>query len=148
MPGQPRQPGAPGQADPALARLTPPAHAADRVIGAAQRSDTVPSAGWGCLRTSGGRRHDLLLLWSVSVLPVNAAGQVLLVRHAGRDDGWAVPGGALEVGESPASAAFAKPARRSALRYGYSGYSTYSAAPTMRYIPKWRRRRLRHNNRL
>lgn len=49
--------------------------------------------------------HDLLLLPSVSVLPVNAVGQVLLVRHAGHDDGWAVLGGAVEVGESPAQAA-------------------------------------------
>lgn len=49
--------------------------------------------------------HDLLLLPSVSVLPVDAAGRVLLVRHAGHDDGWAVLGGAVEVGESPAETA-------------------------------------------
>jgi 8-oxo-dGTP pyrophosphatase MutT (NUDIX family) len=49
--------------------------------------------------------HDLLLLPSVSVLPVNAVGQALLVRHAGHDDGWAVLSGAVEVGESPAQAA-------------------------------------------
>jgi ADP-ribose pyrophosphatase YjhB (NUDIX family) len=30
---------------------------------------------------------------------------MLLVRHAGHDDGWAVLGGAVEVGESPAQAA-------------------------------------------
>jgi len=30
---------------------------------------------------------------------------VLLVRHAGHDDGWAVLGGAVEAGESPAQAA-------------------------------------------
>jgi ADP-ribose pyrophosphatase YjhB (NUDIX family) len=61
------------------------------------------SAHIGRLRAAVG--HDLLLLPSVSVLPVNAAGQVLLVRHAGHDDGWAVLGGAVEVGESPAKAA-------------------------------------------
>ena len=49
--------------------------------------------------------HGLLLLPSVSVLPVDAAGRVLLVRHAGHDDGWAVLGGAVEVGESPAETA-------------------------------------------
>jgi len=49
--------------------------------------------------------HDLLLLPSVSVLPVDQAGRLLLVRHAGHHDGWAVLGGAVEVGESPAEAA-------------------------------------------
>jgi ADP-ribose pyrophosphatase YjhB (NUDIX family) len=49
--------------------------------------------------------HDLLLLPSVSVLPVDPAGRMLLVRHTGHDDGWAVLGGAVDVGESPAEAA-------------------------------------------
>jgi 8-oxo-dGTP pyrophosphatase MutT (NUDIX family) len=49
--------------------------------------------------------HELLLLPSVSVLPVDEAGRVLLVRHAGHGDGWGVLGGAVEVGESPATAA-------------------------------------------
>jgi ADP-ribose pyrophosphatase YjhB (NUDIX family) len=49
--------------------------------------------------------HDLLLLPSVSVLPVDPAGRVLLVRHTGHDDGWAVLGGAVDMGESPAEAA-------------------------------------------
>ena len=49
--------------------------------------------------------HELLLLPSVSVLPVDEAGRVLLVRHAGHDDGWGVLGGAVEPGESPAAAA-------------------------------------------
>ena len=48
--------------------------------------------------------HDLLLLPSVSVLPVDEAGRVLLVRHAGHGDGWGVLGGAVDVGESPSSA--------------------------------------------
>jgi ADP-ribose pyrophosphatase YjhB (NUDIX family) len=47
----------------------------------------------------------LLLLPSVSVLPVDGAGRVLLVRHAGHHDGWAVLGGAVEIGESPGEAA-------------------------------------------
>jgi 8-oxo-dGTP pyrophosphatase MutT (NUDIX family) len=42
---------------------------------------------------------------SVSVLPVDGAGRVLLVWHAGHEDGWAVLGGAVEVSESPAEAA-------------------------------------------
>jgi ADP-ribose pyrophosphatase YjhB (NUDIX family) len=49
--------------------------------------------------------HELLLLPSVSVLPVDEAGRVLLVRHSGNDDGWGILGGAVEVGESPATAA-------------------------------------------
>ena len=49
--------------------------------------------------------HDLLMLPSVSVLPVDQAGRVLLVRHTGHDDGWAVLGGSVEIGESPAQAA-------------------------------------------
>jgi len=49
--------------------------------------------------------HDLLLLPSVSVLPIDQAGRLLLVRHEGHRDGWAVLGGAVEVGESPAEAA-------------------------------------------
>jgi ADP-ribose pyrophosphatase YjhB (NUDIX family) len=61
------------------------------------------SAHIGRLRAAVG--HDLLLVPSVSVLPVDATGRVLLVRHAGHDDGWAVLGGAVEVGESPAQAA-------------------------------------------
>jgi len=49
--------------------------------------------------------HELLLLPSVSVLPVDEAGRVLLVRHAGHDDGWGILGGAVEPSESPAAAA-------------------------------------------
>ena len=49
--------------------------------------------------------HELLLLPSVSVLPADEAGRILLVRHAGHDDGWGVLGGAVDVGESPAEAA-------------------------------------------
>jgi 8-oxo-dGTP pyrophosphatase MutT (NUDIX family) len=49
--------------------------------------------------------HDLLLLPSVSVLPVDQVGRLLLVRHAGHHDGWGVLGGAIDVGESPAEAA-------------------------------------------
>jgi 8-oxo-dGTP pyrophosphatase MutT (NUDIX family) len=49
--------------------------------------------------------HELLLLPSVSVLPVDDAGRVLLVQHAGHEDGWGVLGGAIDVSESPAEAA-------------------------------------------
>jgi ADP-ribose pyrophosphatase YjhB (NUDIX family) len=61
------------------------------------------SAHIGRLRAAVG--HDLLLVPSVSVLPVDAAGRVLLVRHVGHEDGWAVLGGAVELGESPAETA-------------------------------------------
>jgi 8-oxo-dGTP pyrophosphatase MutT (NUDIX family) len=49
--------------------------------------------------------HDLLVLPSVSVLPVDPAGRLLLVRHTGHNDGWGVLGGAIDPGESPAEAA-------------------------------------------
>lgn len=49
--------------------------------------------------------HELLLLPSVSVIVVDDHERLLLVRHAGQRDGWAVPGGAVDVGESPAEAA-------------------------------------------
>ena len=49
--------------------------------------------------------HDLLLLPSVSVLPVDPDGRLLLVQQAGHHDGWAVLGGAVDPGESPAEAA-------------------------------------------
>jgi ADP-ribose pyrophosphatase YjhB (NUDIX family) len=50
--------------------------------------------------------HELLVLPSVSVLPVDdEAGRLLLVREAGHDDGWSVLGGAVDAGESPAAAA-------------------------------------------
>lgn len=49
--------------------------------------------------------HELLLLPSVTVLPLDEAGRLLLVRHAGHGDSWSVLGGAVDVGESPAEAA-------------------------------------------
>ena len=49
--------------------------------------------------------HELLLLPSVTVLPVDSAGRIMLVRHDGHDDGWGTLGGAIEPGESPAVAA-------------------------------------------
>jgi len=49
--------------------------------------------------------HELLLLPSAAVLPVDEAGRLMLVMEADRDDGWTVLGGAVDVGESPAEAA-------------------------------------------
>jgi ADP-ribose pyrophosphatase YjhB (NUDIX family) len=49
--------------------------------------------------------HELIQLPSVSVIVVDDQGRLLLVRHAGSQDGWAVPGGAVDLGESPAHAA-------------------------------------------
>ncbi|AEV84201.1 NUDIX hydrolase [Actinoplanes sp. SE50] len=49
--------------------------------------------------------HELIQLPSVSVLVVDDRDRILLVRHAGDADGWAVPGGAVDIGESPAAAA-------------------------------------------
>ena len=47
--------------------------------------------------------HELLLLPSISVLPRDDAGRILLVRL--RDGGWATIGGFVEPDESPADAA-------------------------------------------
>jgi 8-oxo-dGTP pyrophosphatase MutT (NUDIX family) len=49
--------------------------------------------------------HELLLLPSSAVLPVDEAGRVLLAWHAGAADGWSTVGGAVDPGESPAEAA-------------------------------------------
>ncbi|HEU5109666.1 MAG TPA: NUDIX domain-containing protein [Micromonosporaceae bacterium] len=49
--------------------------------------------------------HDLLLLPSVSLVITDEAGRLLLVRHAGHGHWWGVPGGAVDVGESPAETA-------------------------------------------
>ena len=54
------------------------------------------------LRDAVGSR--LLVLPSVSVLPRDAAGRVLLVRHADSGD-WGTIGGFVEPDESPAQAA-------------------------------------------
>ncbi|MFI5928296.1 NUDIX domain-containing protein [Micromonospora sp. NPDC051543] len=49
--------------------------------------------------------RELIQLPSVSVLVVDETGRLLLVRHTGSPDRWGVPGGAVEIGESPAQAA-------------------------------------------
>jgi 8-oxo-dGTP pyrophosphatase MutT (NUDIX family) len=49
--------------------------------------------------------HEMLLLPSVSVLPFDENGRLLLVRHAGHQDGWGILGGAVDPGESPAETA-------------------------------------------
>jgi ADP-ribose pyrophosphatase YjhB (NUDIX family) len=49
--------------------------------------------------------HELLLLPSVSVLPADETGRVLLARHVGQGGEWGTVGGAVEPGESPAAAA-------------------------------------------
>jgi ADP-ribose pyrophosphatase YjhB (NUDIX family) len=49
--------------------------------------------------------HELVLLPSVSVIVIDDQTRLLLVRHTGDRDGWAVPGGAVDIGESPAQAA-------------------------------------------
>ncbi|HEY6495226.1 MAG TPA: NUDIX domain-containing protein [Trebonia sp.] len=49
--------------------------------------------------------HELLLLPSSAVLPVDGGGRVLLAWAAGASDGWSIIGGAVDPGESPAEAA-------------------------------------------
>ncbi|MEV6516718.1 NUDIX domain-containing protein [Micromonospora chalcea] len=49
--------------------------------------------------------HELIQMPSVSVIVVDDRARVLLVRHAEDGNGWAVPGGAVDIGESPAQAA-------------------------------------------
>ncbi|MFI7074796.1 NUDIX domain-containing protein [Micromonospora sediminicola] len=54
--------------------------------------------------------HELIQMPSVSVSVVvvdddDDDARILLVRHVGHHDGWAVPGGAVDIGESPVEAA-------------------------------------------
>ncbi|MET8526575.1 NUDIX domain-containing protein [Micromonospora sp. NPDC005172] len=49
--------------------------------------------------------HELIQLPSVVVLVVDDDARLLLVRHTGEQNGWAVPGGAVDIGESAAEAA-------------------------------------------
>ncbi|MEU7794061.1 NUDIX domain-containing protein [Micromonospora tulbaghiae] len=49
--------------------------------------------------------HELIQMPSVSVVVVDERARILLVRHAEDGNGWAVPGGAVDIGESPAQAA-------------------------------------------
>ncbi|WP_435206540.1 NUDIX domain-containing protein [Micromonospora sp. bgisy143] len=48
---------------------------------------------------------ELIQLPSVSVVLVDEHERLLLVRHTGSPDRWGLPGGAVEIGESPAEAA-------------------------------------------
>jgi ADP-ribose pyrophosphatase YjhB (NUDIX family) len=72
--------------------------------------------------------HELIVLPSVSVLPVDASGRLLLVRPTGHDDGWHILGGAVDPGESPAEACVREareeigvPVRLSALLGAFGG---------------------------
>jgi ADP-ribose pyrophosphatase YjhB (NUDIX family) len=49
--------------------------------------------------------HELLVLPSVAVLPIDEDGRVLLGWPAEFSDGWGIVGGAVDPGESPAEAA-------------------------------------------
>jgi len=62
--------------------------------------------------------HELVLLPSVSVLVVDDHARLLLVRHTGNRDGWAVPGGAVDIGESPAQAAVREIREETGLQIG------------------------------
>jgi ADP-ribose pyrophosphatase YjhB (NUDIX family) len=48
---------------------------------------------------------ELILLPSVTVLPLDTGGRLLLGRHTEAGGAWATVGGAVEIGEAPASAA-------------------------------------------
>ncbi|BCY09783.1 NUDIX domain-containing protein [Actinoplanes sp. L3-i22] len=62
--------------------------------------------------------HELIQLPSVAVVVVDGHGRLLLVRHAGHREGWAVPGGAVEIGESPVQAAAREIHEETGLRIG------------------------------
>jgi ADP-ribose pyrophosphatase YjhB (NUDIX family) len=49
--------------------------------------------------------HELLLLPSSAVLPIDEEGRMLLGWQAGASRGWSTVGGAVDPGESPAEAA-------------------------------------------
>jgi ADP-ribose pyrophosphatase YjhB (NUDIX family) len=48
---------------------------------------------------------ELILLPSVTILPLDADGRLLLGRHTEAGGAWATVGGAVEIGEAPATAA-------------------------------------------
>ncbi|WP_436536432.1 NUDIX domain-containing protein [Actinoplanes sp. HUAS TT8] len=62
--------------------------------------------------------HEQILLPSVSVIVTDDRGRLLLVRHSGDHDGWAVPGGAVDLGESPARAAAREILEETGIRIG------------------------------
>ncbi|MFI1989029.1 NUDIX domain-containing protein [Actinoplanes sp. NPDC020271] len=62
--------------------------------------------------------HELIQLPSVAVLVAGEDGRLLLVRHAGHREGWAVPGGAVEIGESPVDAAVREIREETGIRIG------------------------------
>ncbi|AVT31367.1 MULTISPECIES: NUDIX domain-containing protein [unclassified Plantactinospora] len=64
---------------------------------------------------------ELLLLPSASVLPVDPAGRLLLVRHRGHTEGWGLVGGVVEPGESPAEAAVREAAEEIGVRVRLTG---------------------------
>lgn len=76
-------------------------------IGAKRDPATVPLVGISShlARLRGVIGHELVPLPSVSVIVVDDHARLLLVRHTSNRDGWAVPGGAVDIGESPAQAA-------------------------------------------
>ncbi|WP_239117908.1 NUDIX domain-containing protein [Paractinoplanes ferrugineus] len=62
--------------------------------------------------------HELIQLPSVSVIVVDDEERLLLVRHTGDLAGWAVPGGAVDLGETPARAAVREISEETGLRVG------------------------------
>lgn len=89
--------------------------------------------------------HELLLLPSVSVLPIDEAGRVLLVRHAGHDDGWGVLGGGADVGESPAAAAVREAREEISADVQLVRLADVLGGPHLRgQLPQRRPHRLRH----
>ncbi|WP_245666789.1 NUDIX domain-containing protein [Micromonospora sediminicola] len=70
--------------------------------------------------------HELIQMPSVSVVVVDDDARILLVRHAGHHDGWAVPGGAVDVGEPPVEAAVRE---RSVRRSASCGGSPRTSCP-------------------
>jgi ADP-ribose pyrophosphatase YjhB (NUDIX family) len=68
------------------------------------------------------------LVPSVNVIMVNGAGQILLIRRS--DNGnWAVPGGAVDLGESVAAAAIRETREESGIECEITGLSGIYSDP-------------------
>jgi hypothetical protein len=61
------------------------------------------------------------LVPSVNVVVVNDAGEILLIRRTDNDNNWAVPGGAVDLGESITQAAVRETLEESGIECAITG---------------------------
>lgn len=75
--------------------------------------------------------HDLLLIPTVAVLPIDDARRVLLVRHV-HSGQWATIGGAIEPDEAPAEAAVREAREEAGVELELTGLVTALGGPDYR----------------